>query len=265
MPLAKSGGYVFPTKEERTSYSEIISSLEAGDLVNASGLARGQGYVLLRYLDLGDEEKVSYLLQEGIPISKGWGLYLIREEVANNIIVEAPHPLSDKQSELIALDIYRALDARALLIAGAHRDANDDGKADVAHTKYSIFQSVHETLLRKTPNLSDAPVVLQIHGFTAKKRPGYPNIILGFGKTASQPEIALAKELVGALTSRGLKAGFCVDDTWPDLCGKKNVQGSSQGEVVFIHTELDETARSDSNSLVAALAEVFANRKSSAP
>jgi hypothetical protein len=265
MPLAKSGGYVLPTKEERASYSEIISSLEAGDLVNASGLARGHGYALLRYLDLGDKEKVSYLLQEGIPVSKGWGLYLIREEAANNIIVEAPHPLSDKQSELIALDIYRALDARALLIAGAHRDANDDAKADVAHTKYSIFQSVHETLLRKTPVFSDVPVVLQIHGFTAKKRPGYPNIILGFGKKASWAEIALAKEIVGALASRGLEAGYCVDDSWPDLCAKKNVQGSSKGEAVFIHIELDETARSDSNSLVAALAEVVVNQNPTTP
>ena len=261
MPLAKSGNYVVPTNEERAAYSKIISSLEAEDLALASELSGGHGYTLLRFLDLGDEKKASYLLKEGNPVSKGWGLYLLREEITNNIIIEAPHPLSDKQTDLIALEIYRALDARALLIAGAHRDANENGKADVAHSTKSVFQAVHETLIGKTPAFSGVPVVLQIHGFTAKKRTGYPNVILGFGKTTSAPEIAVAKELVNALTVRGLKADMCVDDSWQDLCGKKNVQGASKGQAIFIHIELDETARADNSILVAALSQVFSEQK----
>lgn len=261
MPLGNSNGYVEPTKEERSSYAEIISSLASGDLAYASTLARGHDYALFRFLDVGDDQKASFLLREGLPISRAWGLYLIREERVNNIVVEAPHPLSDKQTDLIALEIYRVLDARALLIAGAHRDANDGGKADVSHESKSIFQAVHETLLRKTPAFSDTPVVLQIHGFTAKKRSGYPNVILGFGKTATQLEVSVAGELVRALASKGLEAEMCEGNSWPDLCGKKNVQGSSKKDAIFIHIELDEAARSDSSLLLAALLDVFVEQK----
>jgi hypothetical protein len=192
-----------------------------------------------------------------MPISRGWGLYVFREEVANNIIVEAPHPLSDKQSDLIALDIYRALNARALLIAGAHRNANPDGMADVSHAPDSIFQSIHEALVENTTTFPDVPVVLQIHGFAARKHPGYPNVVLGFGLTTSRAEISLSKELVDALVARGIETGVCRGGSWQDLCGTKNVQGSGKEDAIFIHVELDETMRSDESILIDALTQVF--------
>ena len=258
MPLADSDSFVVPKQTEQAAFSEIVSSLGAGDLVYSAELAKENDYILVRYLDFSDEKQASYLLREEMPISRGWGLYAFREEVTNNIIVEAPHPLSDKQSELIALDIYRALNARALLIAGAHRYANQDDMADVAHAPDSIFQSIHETLVQKTPIFSDVPVVLQIHGFAAKKHPGYPNVVLGFGQKISQPEILLSTGLVDALATRGIEAGLCRGDSWQDLCGTKNVQGSGNQNAVFIHIELDETVRDDYGLLIAALTQVFA-------
>lgn len=258
MPLEDGDGFVVPTKTEQTAFSEIVSRLESGDLIYASDLAKRNNYNLVRYLDLGDEKAASYLLREEIPISKGWGLYLIRADGANDIIVEAPHPLSDKQTDLIALNIYRVLNARALLIAGAHRSADPNGLADVAHTSESIFHTIHETLVKKTTTYPDTPVVLQVHGFASKKHPGYPHIIFGFGQTASQEEILLSSELVEALTALGIEAGVCKGDSWQDLCGTKNIQGSSLESAIFIHIELDETIRDDDSTLIAALAQVFA-------
>jgi len=258
MPLADSDGFVIPKQTEQAAFSEIVSSLEAGNLIYSAELAEQNDYILVRYLDLSDENQASYLLREEMPISRGWGLYAFREEVVNNIIIEAPHPLSDQQSELIALDIYHALNARALLIAGAHRNANQYGTADVSHAPDSIFQSIHETLLQKTPILSDVPVVLQIHGFAAQKHPGYPNVVLGFGRTASQAEISLSRELVDALAAQGIETGTCRGDSWQDLCGTKNIQGSGKKNTLFIHIELDETVRDDHGLLIAALTQVFA-------
>lgn len=260
MPLEEGDGFVVPTKTEQTAFSEIVTRLESGDLIYATELAKKNNYSLDRYLDLGDENAASYLLREEIPISKGWGLYLIREDGATNIIVEAPHPLSDKHTDIIALDVYRALNARALLIAGAHRSADPNGLSDVAHASESIFHSIHETLTESTATFPDPPVVLQVHGFASKKHPGYPNIILGFGQSASQEEISLSKELVGALTDLGIHAGTCEGDSWQDLCGTKNIQGSVKKNTIFIHVELDETIRDNDSVLIAALAQIFAKR-----
>ena len=265
MPLAESDGFVIPKQAEQEAFSKIVTSLEAGDLVYSAELVKKNDYILIRYLDISDEQQASYLLREELPISRGWGLYVFREEVVNNIIVEAPHPLSDKQSDLIALDIYRDLNARALLIAGTHRYANQDDVADVAHAPDSIFQSIHETLVQKTPIYTDVPVVLQIHGFAAKKHPGYPNIVLGFGRATSRAEISFARELDKALAAQGIETGLCRGNSWQDLCGTKNVQGSGKNDALFIHIELDETVRDDHRLLISALMQVFAERKPSLP
>ena len=260
MPLEGSDSFIVPTKTEQSTFSEIVSRIESGDLIYASDLAKRNNYDLVRYLDLGDDQAASYLLREKVPISKGWGLYMIRADVVNNIIVEAPHPIADKNTDLIALNIYRALNARALLIAGAHRSTDPAGLADVTHAPESIFQSVHETVLKNPVSFPDIPVVLQIHGFAARKHPGYPNIVLGFGQKASQAEISLSRELVDVLTALGIDTGTCEGDSWQDLCGTKNVQGSNKNNAIFIHIELDETVRSNERNLVSALSQVLAKR-----
>ena len=264
MPL-EDDGYLVPTKTQQSAFSEIVSKLESGELISASDLAEGYNFDLVRYLDLGDEKAASYLLREQVPISRGWGLYMFRAGAVTNIIVEAPHPLADKMSDIVALDIYRALDARALLIAGAHRAADPEGVADVAHTPESIFHSIHETLVQKTTAFPDTPVVLQIHGFAADKHPGYPRVILGFGQSASREETLLSRDLIDAFNALGIDAGICEGDSWQDLCGTKNIQGSDKENVIFIHIELDETIRADDQTLVAAFKQVFAKRKPLAP
>jgi hypothetical protein len=142
MPRAKSEGYVVPTNEEQADFGKLVSLIINNKLASTADLLTQNNYRLNYYVDRGDEYSVSYLLREEKPIQKGWGLYAFRVDSTSNIIIEAPHPLYDRRTPSIALDVYRALDARALLIAGAHRNANDDGSADVAHAPDSIFQSV---------------------------------------------------------------------------------------------------------------------------
>jgi hypothetical protein len=175
----------------------------------------------------------------------------------SNIIIEAPHPLYDKRTPSVALDIYRALDARALLIAGAHRNANRDESADVAHVTGSIFQSVHEALLQESQAASESTIILQIHGFHAGKHSHYPQVVFGFGEKKQAQEIALAQEIKDALSEQGVGAGLCTGNSWQDLCGETNVQASGLNGGVFIHIELDEKMRKDDDALISALVQVF--------
>jgi len=257
MPLADSEVYVVPDEAEQRAFASLISSIELGNLLHAVELADANNYVLVHFSDCGDENLASYLLREKNPIVKGWGLYALRDKLTNNIIIEAPHPISDKNSDLVALSLYRALNARALLIAGTHRNANRKKQADVSHVPGSIFQAVHLALLQDSPSLTDTPIVLQIHGFASDKHPNYPQVVLGFGQMASQAEIFYSQNLVDALSTRNIRAGICKGDSWQDLCGKNNVQGAFAGDMIFIHVEIDETVRSNDSMLVAALVQVF--------
>ena len=257
MPRADSERYLVPTEQEQTAFADLVSSLEAEDLIRAAHLAAENYYTLNYYIDRGDENAMSYLLREMRPIQKGWGLYAFRADSTSNIIIEAPHPRYDRRTPSVALDIYRALDARALLIAGAHRNANADGSADMSHVTDSIFQSVHVALSQEVQAVSEEVIILQIHGFHTSKHAGYPQAVFGFGAKIQPAELALAEKLEAALAEQGINVGLCTGDVWQDLCGTRNAQASATSGVVFIHIELDEKMRRKDDALIKALVQVF--------
>jgi hypothetical protein len=257
MPRSGSEAYVIPSEEEQAGFVKVVSLIYNKKLADAVALADKNHYRLNYYVDQGEESAVSYLLREQKPVQKGWGLYAFRVDSTSNIIIEAPHPLYDRRTPTVAMDIYRALDARALLIAGAHRNANSDGSADVAHAPESVFHSVHESLVSEIQSNSETAIVLQIHGFHSSKHDGYPQAVLGFGKTIQYSENTVAQTLETALSAQGIEVGLCVDDTWKQLCGRTNGQGAIPNGTIFIHMELDENIRKNDQALIAALLQVF--------
>ena len=261
MPRAESESYVPPTYQEQADFDQLTSVIIENHVAGAVELATKNNYQLNYYVDRGDTYAVSYLLREQRPIQKGWGLYAFRLDSKSNIIIEAPHPLYDKKTPTIALDIYRALDARALLIAGAQRNANRDGSADVAHASESIFQSVHLALSHKIQTTAGEVIILQIHGFHASKHEGYPQVVFGLGEKPLPQEVAMAQKIKDALSEQGISSGVCtgVESNLMELCAKKNVQGLTTKDATFIHVELDEKLRQNDEAFIAALVEVFGN------
>jgi hypothetical protein len=257
MPREDSEGYMVPTDQEQVAFASLVSALAMEDLTSSAQLASENYYTLNYYMDRGDENAISYILREKRPIQKGWGLYVFRVDSTSNIIVEAPHPLYDRRTPSVALDIYRALDARALLIAGAHRNANSDGSADMTHVTESIFQSVHVALSQVTQAVSGDVIILQIHGFHTSKHEGYPQVVFGFGEKIQPTEFALAQKLKDALSEQEIIVGLCTGDVWQDLCGTTNAQATITSRVVFMHIELDESIRKNDDALLTALVQVF--------
>jgi hypothetical protein len=257
MPRSGSEAYMLPSRQEQADFAKLVFLIQRGELGSALPLAAENYYTLTYYVDKGDDSATSYLLREQRPIQKGWGVYAFRLDSTSNIIIEAPHPLYDKNTLSVALDIYRALDARALLIAGAHRNTNKDGSADVAHAPESIFQSVHQSLAEEIQGTSGKVIFLQIHGFHTAKHEGYPQAVIGFGKTVQSTQSALAKDLEVAFSEQGIEVGLCLGDQWQELCGKTNSQGAIANGGVFLHIELDESIRKHDEELIAALLQVF--------
>jgi hypothetical protein len=261
MPRRDSEAYVIPTGLEQADFFKLISMIMMNNLPKAVDLATQNNYTLNYYVDRGDDYAVSYLLNEEKPVRKGWGLYAFRLDSKSNIIIEAPHPIYDKRTPSVALAIYRALDARALMIAGAHRNANRDKSADVAHAKESIFQSIHIALTQEIEAKSGDIIILQIHGFHGSKHKGYPQVVFGLGEKPLPQEITIAEKIKDALSKQGISADVCtgLEGNLLELCAKTNVQGSVTKEGTFIHIELDENIRDHDEAFIAALKEVFGN------
>lgn len=257
MPRPKSERYIVPTTQEQADFVKLVSLINKNEVGHTGDLLNKNYYRLNYYVDRGDDYALSYLLREQRPIQKGWGLYAFRANSTSNIIIEAPHPLYDRRTPSVALDIYRALDARALLIAGAHRNANGDGSADAAHSQNSIFESVHEALAKEVLAASGQVIILQIHGFHSIKHAGYPQVVFGFGSKIDTRELSLGQELEDTFAEQGLYVGACNGNTWKDLCGTKNIQAASPNGALFIHIELDEEVRKNDAAFVAALMQVF--------
>jgi hypothetical protein len=137
------------------------------------------------------------------------------------------------------------LEAKAILVAGAHRHANVDGSADVAHNPISIFHTLHLVLA-----YSENSIVLQIHGFSTGKRPDHPQVILNSNLDSSPAEL---NRLVNALSAEGLQVRICGADAWNDLCGRTNVQLTSMKQGVFIHMELADSLREKNMALLNAI------------
>jgi len=249
-PRANSNRFVVPSDAEMAAFSAIVRGVERGEVARAAHLAERNGYELVRYTDRGDGQAESWLLRERKPFRRGWGMYLFRIGSRSQVVVEAPHPLFDAGTPAVAMAAYRALQARALLVAGAQRHANRDGSADAAHHRRTIFQAVH----RASMGTGEDVVVLQIHGFSAAHHAAYPQVVLGsdHGRAATP-----VNELAAALTGRGIRVGVCGRGLWEDLCGTKNVQAASVQNGVFIHLELDESIRHDPRGLLAVLAQVI--------
>jgi hypothetical protein len=242
MPRARSEGFVVPTDREKQAFGALAAKLAAGQ----PGLAAERyGYQVIRYTDREERGAESLMLSEQSPVQRAWGLYMFRIDPASNVIVEAPHPVSDEAISVIATCAYRALRARALLIAGARRDTNTDGSADVAHHTQSVFQAVHQAMAA-----SGDALVLQFHGFAARRHNGYPQVVLASPQAGGG---RVMERIASALRDEGLTVGVCNRDSRLKLCGQTNAQALASGGSIFIHLELDESIRRDAGALIAAL------------
>jgi hypothetical protein len=180
MPGPDSNGMVVPTEAQLNAWRELVTVLAQGDSTAACNLiaANGFPYQLVQFTDIRAANAVYWLLREVDPVTVGWGTYVIRaSEVFTNVVVEAPHPVADWRTDPQGVKMFRALQAKALLVAGAHRCANQGfspcgnktmacgqlqpyRESDVAHATQTIFQASHQALVP----CGGKTVALQLHG-----------------------------------------------------------------------------------------------------
>ena len=206
--MAVDSPYRPPTPGERTEAVATLRAVLAGEPHKPNGL---------RLLSATDDTGRPFTMLADT--ARGWGTVLLRRPP--DLVIEVPHPGSDRCTARLGLELFHAIPSAALLVAGAHRKAADSA-ADVAHRTDSLFHTFAQTL---------AAPEIQLHGFAAATAPDTDAVVSpGAGEQAE-----LHRHVEKTLRQHGFRVGH-----HERLAGRTNVQGiaaAAQGRP-FLHLEL---------------------------
>ncbi|MFT3787850.1 MAG: autotransporter-associated beta strand repeat-containing protein [Tepidisphaeraceae bacterium] len=170
--------YVQPSLAQQAAFRACLADLWSGSHQGAGTntvdtQAAAFGYEYIRFNDT-DTGMTYYGLREvltGGAQTKGWGITFVNFSATSNTMVEVPHVLFDTNTEDLGARTFQDAGARGFTMAGAHRNANGFGTADVARLDGgSTFQVAHEVM-----NGPAAQTVgWQIHGFDLDGIPTFP-------------------------------------------------------------------------------------------
>lgn len=219
--------------ERHTGGRGFAALLDAGHAVPTD--LDGLGFSVLDDVDAQTGRPYTIAVNE--PASeRAWGMYVIDRSAPPSIVVEVPHPAFDLRTELVGLAYFRAAPGTVLLIAGAHRKA-DNGKADVAHQEDSLFHVVATGLAGR------GLAQVQLHGFHDTNAPDTDVIVSSGASEAGAP----ARRAADSLSA----AKLVVCRAWSESCkgleGVTNTQGRMAAAIgtVFLHVEMSRTIRED--------------------
>jgi hypothetical protein len=236
------GNYTEPSSSDYSTMSTIfgligrgVSQNDAGSILSASNVATQLNYQLIPVNDSETGNKY-YVLMENQSVNRGWGSYLFTAETspsATQVIIEAPHPVTDFNSQQIAYKIFTGAypHAAGLFVSGVERTFGPNGQTDMAHLTQSVFETAHEAFTKF------GSVVIQIHGFDAFQHPREPMVVLSDGDGGINGALqAIASNLEAANLSVGVFDGF----THEKLGAQKNIQGryARAFGAGFVHSEI---------------------------
>ena len=168
-----------------------------------------QGYQLRILIDEVTGEQVVALYERATAHepAKGWGTYVFRPGLMEDMGVEIPRPLFENRAFDFGVSLFKRPRASVLLIAGAHPRANRDGTADISRTanRRNLFNLVRQVIFRK---FEDRPyLICQARAIQAPVE--YDIMIATEGGSKSFEELSpLKKTLVNRLTEDHFSVGF---------------------------------------------------------
>ena len=187
------------------------TGLENLKLIRAA--AQSAGYNLTQYHHQGTG--VDYLIlaeKDDVKVRTYRGTFVFRLGAKGSAIIQVPRPLYDINSIEFSVALFERLQASALLLGGAHPNANQDLSADLTRlsNKESLFNLVNQSLLRVAP-----PGAWVIQCRTMGRRADVPNLtdadVLLSVRSGISNEKALdanGQQLAAALTGYGLNWRF---------------------------------------------------------
>lgn len=241
IPRSGSEAYDMPTYSQRNTMGEAFEAIETGNLSRAASLVNPLAYDVVQYEDTVTGRTYTMLSERRNADGSyphAWGMYIFSPKATSNTVIEVVHPIADVYSEKIGLETFREANARYLFIAGAHRKANSDGTADVAHARTSVFEQIHRV------TVVPSTMVFQPHGFSEVGHPDYGEVVVSAGTAQPTP---LAREVYNGLRNVGFDARLYDGVSYLQAGATKNIQQSSSRAVAasFLHLEVSRSIRED--------------------
>jgi hypothetical protein len=254
-----SNALVVPSAAARGAFASSVVAVLGGNEAAACSLP--SSYRLMRMVDpaAGALRVVAEVTASGQPApSLFYGTYAAPRVVpspSRALVIEAPHPLFDLDTELQATAVFTSSASRALLVAGAHRCTDVDASAcsgttnacttdlepyrisDAAHEDALPFDAVHQLLSDGDATL----LFLQLHG-NAEPCP----TALVSDCSGAWNDAGAAATLAGALVAGGVAVGQCgagYPTATCDLCGTDNVQARYTAGSGAACTQLSSSSR----------------------
>lgn len=242
--FGERGGYRIPTRAERLVLTQSVALVLDGDQDAARARLADIDFTLRTVTDAASGRRyaeVADAVGESGSANRGWGRVYVDLSSPPRWSVQVPHPVADARTEVLGTRVLRGAPGGVLVLAGAHRNAAEDGAADVAHRDDSVFHAVVDELTRR-----GLPGV-QLHGFANESFPDQDAVIsTGVGEAA----VADARRLTEELRRAGLRVCPAYGARCK-LAGTENEQGrlAADKKVRFLHVELNKTVRSDDAAL----------------
>lgn len=137
----KPESFISPSQKEL-----FIFSNEINRLINVDNIKEAEK-IILELSTIGlygviAQNRYVVFTQES---KKGWGIYLMDLKNKSNLLVSVPAPLEEWGTFESGIVLLKKLNAKALSIAGAKRDVNAAGEADVLSNKATLFYTFFES------------------------------------------------------------------------------------------------------------------------
>ena len=177
-------------------------------IANAAGVF---GYSVVRYRHRSTQQNYLILAETG-PLNKRryWGTYVIRLSQSRNYTVQIPRPLYEINSFEYAVTLFERIQAKVLMVAGAHPLANRDRSSDLVdfHNKVNFFNLFNQVFLREQ---SDAEfIAIQSRAFAIRPDQPIPqsDVLLANGRGIGGQPSRLEQDLLRAIRNDGLSLQY---------------------------------------------------------
>ena len=208
--IAKSGSekYKIPRLEELLFFDEevikpILRTIRSeykekgwtdngmADLMSISASAALLNYRIIRYHHkLSRQDYLILTEKEKSGQKRFWGTYIFRLGSARPYMIQIPRPLFELNVFEYGVSLFERFRAEVLMIAGAHKDANLDGSADIIRLQnmQNIFNTTSQAVLRENKN--KPLMVVQARAMGVKEDQPLPDadLLISFESGMANPD-----------------------------------------------------------------------------
>ena len=244
MPGMNTNSFVVPSTAQMNAFKNIFTQMIAQNFSSIQSLLTPYGYTITKFYNTTSGDTL-YFVKETLPVKLGWGTFIFNHKATNDLAIECPHPIWDKNTWSMGIKVFLGAKAKWFMMSGTHRYANTDSSSDMAHVTASIFYTAHTTIAPAT--------AVQPHGFdgSSSSYNGYPDAVISCG---TQYPGTIYYTLRDNYTAQGFNVGVFSYSTYSSLSllgATTNTEGkwSNSNSKRFVHIEHDQPLRFDTTNL----------------